>query len=125
MEAWQTLEHTIIRCGVAIVLFLVWTWRFNKPTRFRGKRAKTMAEEFEVYGLSRRTMYIVGSLKLGISICFLLGHWVPFIIRPAAFVLAVLMFMAVLFHLRVERSNYFKAIPAYLLLFFATYLFIV
>ena len=41
MEAWQTLEHTIIRCGVASYL----TCRFghgglNKPTPFRGKNPR-------------------------------------------------------------------------------------
>ena len=36
MEAWQTLEHIVIRCGLALVLLSVWTWRLNRPTRFRG-----------------------------------------------------------------------------------------
>ena len=91
MEAWQTLEHTIIRCFVALTLLSVWTWRFNRPTRFRGQRSKNMAEEFKAYGLSRRTMYTVGFLKIIISLCFLFGHWVPFLIRPAAIILAILM----------------------------------
>ncbi len=124
MEAWQTLEHTLLRCGVALVLISVWTWRLNRPTWFRGKRAKTMEEEFKVYGLSKKTMYIIGFLKILISICFLCGHWVPFMIRPAAMVLAPIMFMAVLYHLKVENNKYLKVAPAYLMLLFATYLII-
>ncbi len=122
MEAWQTLEHTVIRCGLALVLLSVWTWRFNRPTRFRGKRARNMAQEFEVYGLSKKKMYIVGFLKVTISICFLCGHWIPFVIRPAAAILAFLMVMAVVYHLKVERDKLLKAAPAYLVLFFTSYL---
>ena len=122
MEAWQTLEHTVIRCGLALVLLSVWTWRFNRPTRFRGKRARNMAQEFEVYGLSKKKMYVVGFLKVTISICFLCGHWIPFVIRPAAAILAFLMVMAVVYHLKVEREKLLKAAPAYLVLFFTSYL---
>jgi hypothetical protein len=124
IEAWQTWEHIIIRWGVALVLLSVWTWRLKRPTRFRGKRAKSMAEEFAIYGLSKTTMYVVGFLKITISICFLCGHWLPFLIRPAAGVLLLLMFMAVVYHLKVEMNKLSKALPAYLLLFFSTYLFI-
>ena len=122
MEAWQTLEHTIIRCAVGLTLLSVWTWRFNRPTHFRGKHSKNMAEEFKAYGLSPKTMYTVGFLKVVISLCFLCGHWFPFMIRPAAIVLAILMVMAVVYHLRVEKDSLFKAAPAYVVLFFTTYL---
>ena len=122
MEAWQTLEHTIIRCFVALTLLSVWTWRFNRPTRFRGQRSKNMVEEFKAYGLSRKTMYTVGFLKIILSFCFLFGHWVPFLIRPAAIILAFLMLMAVVYHLRVEKDSLLKAAPAYVILFFTTYL---
>ena len=125
MEVWQTLEHIVIRCGLALVLLSVWTWRLNRPTRFRGKRAKNMAQEFEVYGLSKQKMYIVGFLKLTISVCFLCGHWFPMFIRPAAIILAFLMAMAVICHLKVERDKLLKAAPAYIVLFFTSYLAIV
>ena len=122
METWQTLEHIVIRCGVAIILLSVWTWRASRITRFRGKHARNIAEEFETYGLSKRTMYLVGFSKIIISLCFLCGHWIPFLIRPAAILLAILMSAAVLFHLKVEKNNLLKVAPAYLVLFFTTYL---
>ena len=125
MEAWQSLDHILIRCGVAVVLLSVWTWRFNRSTSFRGKQAKTMAEEFAVYGLSRKTMYLIGFLKILISLCFLCGNWVPFLIRPAAIALVFLMTMAVLYHLKIEKDKLVKAGPAYLILFFASYLMVV
>jgi uncharacterized membrane protein YphA (DoxX/SURF4 family) len=122
MEAWQTLEHILVRCGVALVLLSVWTWRLKRATKFRGKNAQSMEEEFKVYGLSKKNMYVIGTLKILISVCFLMGHWAPFLIRPAAAILAAIMFMAVLYHFKVENKNYFKALPAYLVLLFATYL---
>ena len=62
MEAWQTLEHILVRCGVALVLLSVWTWRLKRATKFRGKNAQSLEEEFKVYGLSKKTMYVIGSL---------------------------------------------------------------
>jgi len=81
-----------------------------------------MTEEFKVYGLSKRTMYVVGFLKIMIAIFFLCGTWMPSLIKPSAILLSVLMFGAVVHHLRVERDNYLKVAPAYIMLFFASYL---
>lgn len=122
MEAWQTLEHVLIRCGVALVLFSVWTWRVKMPTKFRAGLSRNMFQEFEVYGFSPKIMYLVWVLKITISICFLCGHWIPFAIRPAAILLVILMFVAVLYHIKVDRTKPWKAGPAYVVLFFATYL---
>jgi len=65
---------------------------------------------------------VVGFLKITISLCFFLGHLFPFLIRPAAIMLCILMIKAVLCHLQAERNKLFKALPAYLVLFFSTYL---
>ena len=118
----EEISYFIIRILVGVILLSVWTWRFNRPTRFRGKRAKSMTEEFKVYGLSKRTMYVVGFLKIMIAIFFLFGTWMPSLIKPSAILLSVLMLGAVVHHLRVERDNYLKVAPAYIMLFFASYL---
>jgi hypothetical protein len=118
----EEVSYFTIRILVGVVLLSVWTWRFNRPTRFRGKQAKTMKEEFKVYGLSEKTMYGVGFLKIMIAILFLCGTWVPSLIKPSAILLSVLMFGAVVHHLKAERDNYLKVAPAYIMLFFATYL---
>jgi hypothetical protein len=118
----EEISYFIIRILVGTVLLSVWPWRFNRPTRFRGKQAKTMKEEFKVYGLSEKTMYGVGFLKIMIAILFLCGTWVPSLIKPSAILLSVLMFGAVVHHLKAERDNYLKVAPAYIMLFFATYL---
>ncbi len=123
MEEWQTTEHAVIRCVVALVLLSVWTWRVNRPTSFRGAKARTMLEEFKAYGLARGTAYLVGGIKVTIALCFLSGFWFPVLIRPAAAILVFLMSMAVFYHLKVE-DKLRKALPAYLILFFSTYLMI-
>jgi hypothetical protein len=118
----EEISYFIIRILTGLVLLSVWTWRFNRPTRFRCKQAKTMKEEFNVYGLSEKTMYGVGFLKIMIAMFFLCGSWVPPLIKPSAILLSVLMFGAVVQHLKVERDNYLKVAPAYIMLFFASYL---
>jgi quinol-cytochrome oxidoreductase complex cytochrome b subunit len=118
----EEISYFIIRILTGLVLLSVWTWRFNRPTRFRGKQAKNMKEEFKVYGLSEKSMYVVGFLKIMIAIFFLCGSWAPSVIKPSAILLAVLMFGAVVHHLKVERDNYLKVAPAYFMLFFASYL---
>ena len=118
----EEISYFIIRILVGVVLISVWTWRFNRPTRFHGKKAMTMKEEFKVYGLSEKTMYAVGFLKIMIAIFLLCGSWIPSLIKPSAIVLSVLMFGAVVHHLKVEGDSYLKVAPAYIMLFFASYL---
>ena len=118
----EEISYLLIRILIGVILLYVWTWRFNRPTRFRGKQAKTMKEEFKVYGLSEKTMYAVGFLKIMIAIFLLCGSWIPSLIKPSAIVLSVLMFGAVVHHLKVEGDSYLKVAPAYIMLFFASYL---
>ena len=47
-----------------------------------------MAEEFKAYGLSKRTIYTVGFLKIIISFCFSFWSLGSLLIRPAAIILA-------------------------------------
>jgi hypothetical protein len=122
MGTYEEISYFIIRILTGLVLLSVWTWRFNRSTLFRGKQAKTMKEEFKVYGLSEKTMFVVGFLKIMIAMFFLCGSWVPSLIKPSAILLFVLMFGAVVHHLKVERDNYLKVAPAYIMLFFSSYL---
>ena len=118
----EEISYLLIRILIGVILLYVWTWRFNRPTRFRGKQAKTMKEEFKVYGLSEKTMYAVGFLKIMIAIFLLCGSWIPSLVKPSAILLSVLMLGAVVLHLNVERDNYLKVAPAYFMLFLSSYL---
>ena len=100
-----------VQVFIALAMFDVWLFRYNRPLRARGGDAKTMVEEFRVYGLPDWLRELVRVLKLGAGVLMIVGIWYP----PAALVsgagLAVLMAVAIAMHIKVHDPLY-KALPA-------------
>ncbi|NNE96023.1 MAG: DoxX family protein, partial [Acidimicrobiales bacterium] len=78
------LVGKLAQTGAALWILNVWFYRFNKETGYRGGSATNMKEEFEVYGLSEKTMYAVGATKVSLATAMLAGHAVPKLVRPAS-----------------------------------------
>lgn len=100
---------------VALSLLNVWLLQNKKPSRWRGGNATTLIEEFKVYGLPIWLFYVVGFLKVGLSIVLLVGIFYPFLIQPAAIGLAVLLLGSIVMHLKI-KDPLIKSIPAFLFL---------
>ena len=66
-----------IQVVVALGIYNVWLLRFGKSTNWRGGTARTMKEEFAVYGLPGWFMGVVGFLKLLFATLLIVGLWVP------------------------------------------------
>jgi hypothetical protein len=101
----------VLQIIVAAVLLAVWLLRPNQPTEYRGGDAKTMKEEFAVYGLPEWMMYLIGTLKVLAAVALLVGIGVHALIFPAAVVIAVLMIGAIAMHVKVHDPLK-KSIPA-------------
>ncbi len=100
---------------IAFGIYNVWLVRSNKATGYRGGEAKTLEEEFHVYGLSTEFMKIVKILKLSCATLLLLGIWYPILACLGAIGMGGLMLAAVAMHLKV-RDPIKKALPAVSLL---------
>lgn len=96
---------------VALGLLNVWLLRFGRSSAYRGGGAKTMREEFAIYGLPGWFMIVVGVLKVGAAICLLAGLWLHFLVMPAALLICILMVGALAMHLK-ARDNAQKYLPA-------------
>ena len=108
---------------IAVGLFNVWLFRASKSTPYRGGSAKSMREEFVVYGLPAIVMYVVGALKVFIALSMIAGIWLPVLVQPAAAVLTLLMLGAFTMHLKV-KDPLVKSIPSLLMLGMAIAIFI-
>jgi len=104
-----------LQIAIAITLINVWIMHFSKPTKYRGKGAKNMLNEFKAYGLPAWFMYIVGISKLLIASCLIIGIWFPIFVFPATVLLAVLMIGAIAMHVKVKDS-FKRTAPATILL---------
>ncbi len=102
---------TVAQIVVGLGLINVWLVRFNQLTAFRGGDAKSMKEEFTVYGLPSMLLYVVGGFKVIAALLLLIGIWIPSVVAPAAAVVSVLMVGAILMHLKV-RDPMIKSVPA-------------
>lgn len=101
----------VLQLVVALSLINVWLLQNNKPTRWRGGEAKTLLEEFEVYGLPKWSCYLVGIFKVGLALALIIGIWFPEILRPSAIVLALFLSGSVIMHLKV-KDPLIKSLPA-------------
>ena len=93
-----------LQISIALTLINVWLVHFSKPTKYRGKGAENMLNEFKAYGLPVWFMYLVGVSKLTVAACFITGIWFPVLVLPAAILLAMLMVGAVVMHMKVKDS---------------------
>ncbi|WP_373519368.1 DoxX family protein [Pricia sp.] len=103
----------VLQLIVGLSLLNVWLLQNKKPTRWRGGNATTLTEEFQVYGLPVWMCYVVGFLKVGLSLVLLAGIFYPFLIKPAVIGLAVLLVGSIIMHLKI-KDPLIKSFPAFL-----------
>jgi hypothetical protein len=100
---------------IALGLLNVWLLRRGKSSAWRGGDARTMEEEFAVYGLPGWFMGTIGFLKISLAMALLAGLWFPEVTRLSAVLIATLMTGAVVMHLKVGDPVR-KSVPALSLL---------
>lgn len=98
---------------VGFSILNVWLIQPKKPTKWRGGNAQTIFEEFEVYGLSRTMLYIVGFLKVSLAVLLLVSIWFQELTAYASSGLALLLFGSIIMHFKI-KDPLFKSFPALL-----------
>jgi hypothetical protein len=105
----------ILKVIVGLSILNVWLIQFNKTTRWRGGDAKTIIEEFEVYGLSKEFCYLVGFLKVSLALILLASIQFESLTLIGSIGLAVLLFGSIIMHLK-AKDELLKSFPAFLFL---------
>jgi hypothetical protein len=109
--SWLTIP-AVLQLVVGLGLLNVWLVRPSSPTAYRGGGARSLKEEFAVYGLPSFAFYVVGGLKIASSLVLIAGVWVEELpVTIAAGVVAVLMLGAIAMHVKVGDAPK-KAAPA-------------
>ena len=113
----MTVENfkIVAQIVIALSIYNVWFLRFNKPTMFRGKNAQNMKQEFISYGLPGWFTWIVGFIKVSLATMLVLGIFQKQLVFPSAIGMAILMFGAVMMHVKVKDSP-IKSFPAFIFL---------
>lgn len=72
-------ELLVIACQLAVGMWIwgVWTWRLRAQTSFRGRAARTLEEEFSVYGFNKYVFMLVGFVKLCCATGMLVSVFIP------------------------------------------------
>ena len=104
-----------LKVAIFLTIINVWFIRFNKPTPYRGGGAKSMKEEFEVYGISNASMYVVGAIKIVLATLLLISIWYPELSIPAASGMAIFMLGAIVMHFKANDPT-IRSFPALTLL---------
>ena len=101
---------------IALSIYNVWFFRFNKPTRYRGKNADTMKDEFNSYGLPDYFVWLIGFLKVSLATLLVIGIYINSLVFPASVGMAILMVGAIAMHIKV-KDEMIKSLPATIFLF--------
>jgi len=98
---------------IALSIYNVWFFRFNKSTKYRGKDASDMKQEFISYGLPASFVWVVGFLKVSFATMLLVGTFpiMIYLVFPAACGMGFLMLGAIAMHLKV-KDPIVKSLPA-------------
>ena len=108
----------VLKIVVGLSILNVWLLRSNKATPYRGGEAKSIREEFEVYGLPSWFMMGTGVIKVGLALILLASIYYPSWENIGTLGLAAMMLGAVGMHLKV-RDSLKKTFPAVLFLVLA------
>lgn len=106
---------SIIKIIIAVSIINVWLFRFKKSTIWRGNNADNMKEEFKAYGLPEWLMYVVGSLKVSLSLGLLLSIYFNELEIYSAYGIAFLMLIAIIMHIKIGDPIK-KSLPAFIFL---------
>ena len=108
-------EYIIIALKLIVGLSIlnVWLIQPNKPSKWRGGDARTITEEFSVYGLSKTFYYIVFAVKVGLAILLLVSIKYDIFSLYSSIGLAALLGGSIAMHLKVKDAL-FKSFPAFL-----------
>jgi uncharacterized membrane protein HdeD (DUF308 family) len=102
----------VFKVIVGLSILNVWLVRSKKSTEWRGGDAKNITEEFQVYGLPKWMVLIVGSLKVALAVLLLASIYYPQFTAIAAYGIAFLMAGAVLMHFKIGDPMK-KSFPAF------------
>ncbi|MEO8773378.1 MAG: DoxX family protein [Gelidibacter sp.] len=103
----------ILKVIVGLSILNVWLVQPTKATKWRGGNAKTLIEEFEVYGLSKTVCYVIGFLKVSLALILLASIKFENLTLIGSIGLAVLLLGSVIMHIKV-KDELFKSFPALL-----------
>ena len=99
----------ILKLITALGIFNVWILRFSKMTEYRGGSAKSLKEEFKIYGLKLWTMYLIGAIKIAVSILFIISFFIKDVYNLdeliglyGSAIMSLIMFGAILMHVKTQ-----------------------
>jgi len=107
----MTFIQIALQIIIAIGILNVWCLRARKATGYRGGSARNIEEEFATYGLPKWTLYVVGAMKVSCAVALLVGIWLSALVLPAVSLLALLMVVAIVMHIKVQ-DPLIRSLPA-------------
>jgi hypothetical protein len=98
---------------VSLSILNVWLIQPNKPTKWRGGKAKNIFEEFEVYGLSKLLCYTIGFFKVSLALILFASIQFTALSLIGSLGLSILLIGSIGMHLKIKDPLY-KSFPAFL-----------
>lgn len=109
------IEYILIALKIIVSLSIlnVWLVQPKKTTRWRGGNTRTIIEEFNYYGLSKQTCYLIGFLKVSLAILLVASIQFESLTLITSLGLSALLLGSIIMHIKVKDAL-FKSFPAFL-----------
>ncbi|MFT4800688.1 MAG: hypothetical protein ACI93N_000450 [Flavobacteriaceae bacterium] len=109
------IDYIIVALKIIVSLSIlnVWLIQPNKPTKWRGGKAKNIFEEFEVYGLSKLLCYTIGFFKVSLALILFASIQFTALSLIGSLGLSILLIGSIGMHLKIKDPLY-KSFPAFL-----------
>ena len=102
----------IIQLLVSLTILNVWLFRRNKPSNYRCADAKNLRDEFLSYGFPVWVYFAVGPLKVLTATAMVISIWLPSLVWSSTLLMAFMMLVAVICHLKMRQDRLTRALPA-------------
>ena len=101
----------LIKIFITLTILYVWLLKLNSPSPFRAGESLNLKQEFAFYGLSKEFFYLIGALKILLSLTLFASLWFNQLSVFSSIGISILMLGAFFFHLKVGDKLY-RSMPS-------------
>ena len=102
----------IIQLLVSLTILNVWLFRRHKASNYRCADARNLKDEFSSYGFPVWVYFAVGPLKVLTATAMIISIWLPSLVWSSTLLMAFMMLVAVICHLKMRQDRLTRALPA-------------
>ena len=105
----------LLKILIPSTILVVWLLRQNVASTFRAGGVSNLKDEFAFYGLSNKTYYLTGTIKITLALTLFASIWIEHLTVISSIGIAFFMLSAFFCHMKV-RDKFYRSVPSFVML---------